>query len=145
MPLGDLPHERRVRQHALDGGHHAVDVAALLQEAELLGEGELADDIEGVVLEPGAEVEGAVAEGGETRCEERGAGVDSGLGEEELGHGEGVGDLLLHVAVFGGQARREDVHGGLLAPGDALDGVEGGLGRLAGADVRWRRRDVGPW
>ena len=46
MQLRHLSTDRRVRQHAFDRSHHAVDITSLLEEAEFLCESYLPNDVE---------------------------------------------------------------------------------------------------
>ena len=63
MVLRDLSAKRGVREHPFNGFHHAVDVGAAFEEAEFRGECDFADDVEGEVLQPRAEVDGGVVGG----------------------------------------------------------------------------------
>lgn len=54
MILRDLSAECGVGEHSLDGFHHAIDIGAALEEAELGCECDFTDDIECEVLKPGA-------------------------------------------------------------------------------------------
>lgn len=129
VQLGHLAAQSRVGQHALDGFHHAVDVGALFEEAELAGERHLAHDVEGKILQPRAEVDGPSlgGEAVEPVHEQPDARVDGLLGLEEVGQAVRRADLALLDAVVVGVARREQVHLRPLLPRDALDRVEGRL------------------
>lgn len=73
-----------------DRFHDAVDILRPLQEAQALGEGELAHDVKGKHLQPGAQVadSSSLHEQFVELGEEEGNGrVDVGLKGQEIAHG----------------------------------------------------------
>ncbi len=63
MEFRNLSDNASVGKHVPDSSHHTVDVFTLLHEAEAVLEGDCADDVEGVVLEPIREVDWLVCSG----------------------------------------------------------------------------------
>ena len=115
----------RERHGAVRGFADLGDVAAVFEHAEGGAEGEVADDVEGEVVEPVEGVDGGVARGGvflgfgqvgPFRHEHVEVGVDVLLELADGLRGEGVRDDLPFAGVFGAVARVEET---------ALDADEG--------------------
>ena len=130
MSPGEIGHDGEVDgQDGLvrDGG---CDVAAFSQEAELLAEGDLADDIEGQVVEPVVPVDRGVGrrEGRQAAAEEVQQGVDVGFRLDDVGQRVAGGEVLLLLDVPFGVAFGHLI--GEARVGDGHDVVPGALCRV---------------
>ena len=128
------PDERAVHHVAVQGAHDAPDVQPGVKEADAAGEGDGADDVESVALEPPAHVECGAGRGHlvQTLAEDAGAVVDVGFVGDERGHGEGG---LVLAALLGVMVRVAISEEGCGPAGDAPAGVPGGLGEVGAMAV----------
>lgn len=97
MHSGYLAAASVVLEHTLNAADHVVDILSLLEEAHLLGESNLTNDIESIELEPFTEIDGLalIDKCGETRHEEPDARIDGWLHLEQLSQTVGSSHFLL--------------------------------------------------
>lgn len=100
-----------VLEHTLNTADHVVDILSLLEEAHLLGESKLANNIKSIELEPFAEIDRFVLvdKCGETRHEQLDARINSWLHLEQLPQTVGSSHFLLLFIVILLIERREQV------------------------------------
>ena len=111
MRSGYLAAASVVLEHTLNTADHVVDILSLLEEAHLLGESNLTNDIKGIELEPFTKVDrfALIDKCGETRHEEPDARIDSWLHLEQLSQTVGTAHFLLLFIVILLIKRREQV------------------------------------
>lgn len=111
MHSGYLAAASIVLEHTLNTADHVVDILSLLEEAHLLGESNLANDIKGIELEPLAEIDrfALIDKCRETRHEQPDARINSWLHLEQLPQTVGSSHFLLLFIVILLIERREKV------------------------------------
>ena len=107
MEFRDLTYDAGVRQDGPDSGHHAIDVLALLHKSEAILEGDCADNVESVVLEPAREINWLAGSGSHFFHKDVGALVYVWFEGADGCHRELASHGLLKSFVVGGILGRE--------------------------------------